>query len=159
MRTNHRRTSPASHELSRPVKCPSVVPPATLNWIQCVAMSSPIPPEIRGQNYICLTTFRKSGVAVPTPVWFGEQNDKLYVMTRSDSGKFKRIRNQPQVRLAACTVRGKITDAWIDGQARILGRAEEGIARQALARKYFLMRFPFLWSRKNVFLEITLRPA
>jgi len=37
--------------------------------------------------------------------------------------------------------------------------AEEGAARQALARKYFLMRFPWLWSRKNIFLEITLRPA
>ena len=114
---------------------------------------------LQGHKYVSLATFRRNGQEVRTPVWFAEQAGKLYVMTRTDSGKFKRIRNQPQVRLAACTMRGKVTGPWADGQARILDRAEEGIARQALARKYFLMRFPWLWSRKNIFLEITLRPA
>ncbi len=120
---------------------------------------SPAAPLLQGQKYVSLATLRRNGQEVRTPVWFAEQAGKLYVMTRSDSGKFKRIRNQPQVRLAPCTMRGKVTGAWIDGQARILDRAEEGVARQALARKYFLMRFPWLWSRKNIFLEITLRPA
>ena len=115
--------------------------------------------QLQGQKYISLATFRRNGQQVQTPVWFAEQAGQLYVMTRNDSGKFKRIRNQPQIRLAACTARGKVTGAWIDGQARILDHAEEGAARQALARKYFLMRFPWLWSRKNIFLEITLRPA
>jgi len=122
-----------------------------------MAVSSPI--ALQNQKYVSLATFRRSGQQVRTPVWFAEQEGKFFVMTRSDSGKFKRIRNHPQVRLAACTVRGKITGAWIDGQARILDRAEEGIARQALARKYLLMRFPWLWSKKNIFLEIALRPA
>jgi len=114
---------------------------------------------LQGHKYVSLATLRRNGQEVRTPVWFAEQAGKLYVMTRNDSGKFKRIRNQPQVRLAACTMRGKVTGPWADGQARILDRAEEGVARQALARKYFLMRFPWLWSRKNIFLEITLRPA
>ena len=114
---------------------------------------------LQGHKYVSLATLRRNGQEVRTPVWFAEQAGKLYVMTRTDSGKFKRIRNQPQVRLAACTMRGKVTGPWADGQARILDRAEEGVARQALARKYFLMRFPWLWSRKNIFLEITLRPA
>lgn len=114
---------------------------------------------LQGHKYVSLATFRRNDQEVRTPVWFAEQAGKLYVMTRSDSGKFKRIRNRPQVRLAPCTARGKVTGGWIDGQARILDRAEEGVARQALARKYFLMRFPWLWSRKNIFLEITLRPA
>ena len=52
-------------------------------------MPEAIPSEIRGQKYISLTTFRKNGVAVATPVWFGEEGDKLYVMTRSDMGKDK----------------------------------------------------------------------
>jgi len=119
---------------------------------------SPAAP-LQGQKYISLATFRRNGQEVRTPVWFAEQAGKLYVMTRNDSGKFKRIRNRPQVRLAPCTMRGKVTGAWIDGQARILDPAEEVVARQALARKYFLMRFPWLWSRKNIFLEITLCPA
>jgi len=115
--------------------------------------------QLQDQKYISLATLRRNGQEVWTPVWFAEHAGRLYVMTRSDSGKYKRIRNHPQVRIAPCTVRGKVTGAWIEGQARILDRAEEGIARQALARKYFLMRFPWLWSRKNIFLEITLRPV
>ena len=115
--------------------------------------------QLQDQKYISLATLRRNGQEVWTPVWFAEHAGRLYVMTRSDSGKYKRIRNHTQVRIAPCTVRGKVTGAWIEGQARILDRAEEGIARQALARKYFLMRFPWLWSRKNIFLEITLRPV
>ena len=115
--------------------------------------------QLQGQKYISLATFRRTGQEVRTPVWFAEQAGKLYVMTRSDSGKYKRVRNNPQVRLAPCTARGKVIGGWSDGEARILGPEQESVARQALARKYFLMRFPWLWSRKNVFLEITQRPA
>ena len=64
-------------------------------------IANKIPTAIRGQKYISLTTFRKTGLAVPTPVWFGEMDGKLYVMTRSDMGKTKRIRNNPQVRVCA----------------------------------------------------------
>jgi hypothetical protein len=110
---------------------------------------------LQGHKYIALATFRRNGQEVQTPVWFAEHAGKLYVMTRSDSGKYKRMRNNPHVRLAPCTARGKVTGPWIDGQARVLGREEEGIARQALARKYFLMGGGWLWSRKNIFLEIT----
>ena len=61
---------------------------------------STVPATIQGQKYISLTTFRKDGTALATPVWFGEEDDKLYIMTRSISGKYKRIRNNPQVRVA-----------------------------------------------------------
>ena len=80
----------------------------------------PIPSEIHGQKYISLTTFRKSGAGVATPVWFGEDNDKLYVMTRSDSGKYKRIRNNPRVTVAPCTIRGKVIGPQFEATARIV---------------------------------------
>ena len=54
-----------------------------------------VPAEIHGQGYISLATFRKSGVAVYTPIWFAEENNKLYFMTNSKLGKCKRIRNNP----------------------------------------------------------------
>lgn len=63
-------------------------------------MENSIPAAITGQKYISLTTFRKNGAGVATPVWFGEEDGKLYVMTRSDMGKTKRIRNNPHVRVA-----------------------------------------------------------
>lgn len=113
-----------------------------------------IPAEIQGQKYISLVTFRKNGAAVPTPVWFGEQDDKLYVMTRSDSGKYKRIRNNPQVRIAPCTMRGKITGPEFPATVRILPAEDWRRARKTIERKYWLARVPFLWSKQNVFAEI-----
>jgi len=114
-----------------------------------------IPPEIRGQRYISLTTFRKSGVAVCTPVWFGEEDRKLYVMTRSDLGKAKRIRNNPQVRIAPCTVRGKVTGSEFAATARILPPEEHARARQVINRKYWAARLPWIWRRTDTYLEIT----
>jgi len=98
-------------------------------------MSNPIPPEIHGQKYICLTTFRKSGHGVSTPVWFGEDNGKLYIMTRSDSGKYKRIRNNPRVQIAPCTMRGKIKGPQFPATPRILPPEEWAHAKQTIHRK------------------------
>ena len=61
--------------------------------------------NLRGARYLNLATFRKNGEEVRTPVWFAEGNGKLYIMTRNDSGKYKRVRNHPQVKVAPCTVR------------------------------------------------------
>jgi len=112
-----------------------------------------IPREIRGQKYISLSTFRKSGAAVATPVWFGEDGDKVYVKTRSDSGKYKRIRNNPQVRVAACTMRGKITGPEFAATARLIPPEDWPRAQKTIENKYWLARLPF-WSKKNVYVEI-----
>lgn len=114
----------------------------------------PIPAEIRGQKYLSLITLRKNGAPVPTPVWFGEKNDKLYVMTRSDSGKYKRIKNNPHVRIAPCTVRGKITGPEFAAFARILPEQDWPWARATVRQKYWLARIPFVWSKSNIYLEI-----
>jgi PPOX class probable F420-dependent enzyme len=118
-------------------------------------MPGEIPAAIRGQKYISLTTFRKSGETVATPVWFGEDGDELYVMTRSDMGKTKRIRNNPQVRVAPCTVRGKVTGPEVAAFARILPREQHARARQTINRKYWLARLSSVWSRADAFLELT----
>ena len=117
-------------------------------------MPSTIPSAVRGQKYISLTTFRKNGEAVATPVWFGEQGDKLYVMTRSDMGKTKRIRNNPQVRVAPCTIRGKVTGSEFPASARILPPEEHAHARQTINRKYWAARLPLLWRRTDTYIEL-----
>ena len=114
-----------------------------------------VPSEIRGQKYISLATFRKNGVVVHTPVWFAEENGRLYIMTSSKLGKYKRIRNNPKVRIAPCTVRGKITGPEYPATARILGPEEFPPARGLLNSKYWLARIPFLWRNTDVYLEIT----
>jgi PPOX class probable F420-dependent enzyme len=118
-------------------------------------MPTQIPPEIRGQKYISLTTFRKTGAAVATAVWFGEQDDKLYVMTRSDMGKTKRIRNNSQVRVAPCTIRGKVTGPEFAATARLLPLDDFARPRKPIDRKYLMARLTAPFSRADAFVEIS----
>jgi PPOX class probable F420-dependent enzyme len=113
-----------------------------------------IPNAIRGRSYISLTTFRKNGVGVPTPVWFGEKDGKMYVMSRPDAGKVKRIRNNPQVQIAPSTIRGKVTGPEFSATATILPQTAWADARKLINQKYWMARIPFLWSKDNVYLEL-----
>jgi len=118
-------------------------------------MPSQIPPTIQGQKYISLTTLRKTGVGVATAVWFGEEDGKLYVMTRREMGKTKRIRNNPQVRVAPCTMRGTVTGAEFAATARILPQEAHAHARQTINRKYWMARIPLVWLRTDTYFEIS----
>lgn len=118
-------------------------------------MPETIPSAIRGQKYISLATFRKDGTRVATPVWFGEDGDKLYVMTISKMGKVKRIRNNPLVEVAPCTMRGKLTGDKLFAHARILPPEEHAHARQTVNRKYLLARLSSPFSKADAFLEIS----
>jgi hypothetical protein len=115
-----------------------------------------IPAEIHGQKYITLATFRKTGVAIYTPVWFAEESDKLYFMTNSKLGKVKRIRNNPQVKVAPCTIRGKITGPEFAATARILPPSEAEHVRRGIKAKYWLARVPFLWRNTDTYVEIAM---
>jgi PPOX class probable F420-dependent enzyme len=76
-------------------------------------------------------------------------------MTRSDMGKTKRIRNNPQVRVAPCTIRGKVTGPEFVASARILPPAEHAHARQTINRKYWMARLPLIWWRTDTYVELT----
>ncbi|MFC9762551.1 PPOX class F420-dependent oxidoreductase [Rhodococcus jostii] len=65
------------------------------------------------ESFVSLTTFRRSGEPVSTPVWIARDGDALVVTTPEDSGKVKRLRNNPSVELRPCSRRGKV-DAGID---------------------------------------------
>jgi PPOX class probable F420-dependent enzyme len=118
-------------------------------------MSSQIPAAIQGQKYISLKTFRKNGLGVATPVWFGEDRGKLYVMTRSDMGKTKRVRNNPQVQIAPCSIRGKVTGPEFPATAHILPAEDHSRARQAINHKYWMARIPLVWWRTDTYIELT----
>jgi uncharacterized protein len=115
----------------------------------------PVPPEIHGQKYISLVTFRKTGVPVYTPIWFAEENGRLYFMTNSRLGKYKRIRNNPKVRIAPCTIRGKIIGPEFPANARILEPQQSQRVRRLINAKYWLARIPFLWRNTDAYLEVT----
>jgi hypothetical protein len=113
-------------------------------------------------NHILLTTFRKNGEAVPTPVWYGREGDHLYVFSLAKAGKVKRLRNSQQAQIAACTGVGRVTGPTLEARARIVPKEEGIIARRALRRKYpVAFRFSEIFAngllrRKWAFLEITL---
>lgn len=94
---------------------------------------------LAGAKYISLTTFRKSGDPVATPVWFAEKDGKLYVFTFPGAGKLKRIRHTTRVTVAPCTINGKVTGPVSEARARIITDApEKKLADTTLAKKYGL---------------------
>lgn len=100
-------------------------------------------------KYLLLTTFRRDGRAVPTPVWVvPDGDDALGAWTAADSGKVKRIRNRQDVLLSACDVRGKPSGDQVAGRAEILGPRDTERYRDLLARKYGVVgRLSLLTSR------------
>lgn len=94
--------------------------------------------ELQDANFVLLTTFRKDGTPVGTPVWAVARDDKLYVWTVTDSWKVKRIRRNPEVTLQPCDARGRTHGAVAAGTARILDAAETEQVRSWLRRKYWL---------------------
>ena len=110
----------------------------------------PIPKEISGQKYVCLTTFRKSGIGVVTPVWFAERDNKLYVKTRIESGKSKRIRNNPSVRVAPCTIRGKITARNLPAEPGFFRRSSSAPQKKLLIANIYSRDYRFGIARMNI---------
>jgi PPOX class probable F420-dependent enzyme len=109
------------------------------------ASAEPLPGErgfesLRGHKYCLLTTFRKTGEAVPTPVWFGLADGKIYIRSEAAVGKVKRIRNDPHVRVAPCTLRGKPLGPPAEGRARVVAPGDADHAERALAANYGLVR-------------------
>ncbi len=104
---------------------------------------------VEGQKYVSLTTFRKSGKPVPTPVWFVEKNDKLCVWTQLNSGKVKRLRHDSRVTLAPCTMGGKVIGPTVEGIARIVSPQEKEEVRLLLLAKYGWMQRLFSFIHRH----------
>lgn len=96
-----------------------------------------------GKQYINLTTFRKSGDPVVTPVWFVQDSGRLYVMTEIETGKVKRLRNNGRVLVAVSNARGKALGPTMPGTARLLPDGEATRVEALLDRKYGLMKRGF----------------
>lgn len=94
--------------------------------------------ELNRGKYVSLTTFRKDGTPVATPVWAVADGAELYVWTRSDSWKVKRIRNNGRVTVTACDVRGRVAAgaSAVEGEARLLDESGLKRVRGLMSRKY-----------------------
>jgi PPOX class probable F420-dependent enzyme len=111
---------------------------------------------LEGHRYINLTTFRKSGEGVPTPVWFALHKGRLYITTEPESGKMKRIRNNPRVLVAPCNAWGKQKGESAQGLGRPVVDEPSGEAEAALHEKYRLWLAVFHLFGQRQYGEITL---
>jgi uncharacterized protein len=89
------------------------------------------------ERYVSITTFKRDGTAVSTPVWIAGENGLLLVHSDADSWKVKRIRRDGHVRLAPCNARGVVHGEAVDADATLEEDTSEVSA--LLARKYGLM--------------------
>jgi PPOX class probable F420-dependent enzyme len=95
-----------------------------------------------GQWAVLLTTYKRDGTSIGTPVNIAVDGDHAYVRTFDMAWKLKRIRNNPEVEVATSTWRGKPTGPAIYARARVLKGAESAYAGRLLARKHpILHRF------------------
>lgn len=98
-------------------------------------------------DFISLTTFRKSGEAVSTPVWIGRDGDALIVTTPDDTGKVKRLRNNARVEMRPSTRMGKVADdaVTVTGYAQIIaGAAGMAPLEQIIRKKYRMEYYVFM---------------
>ncbi len=101
-----------------------------------------------GHKYLNLETFKKSGEGVKTPVWFAAEPSanldsrgaKLYLYTIGVSGKVKRVRNNPRVKIAPCDMRGKVLGEWVEARAEIVTGEEAARGTRLLNKKYFPLK-------------------
>ena len=87
-------------------------------------------------RYVSLTTFRRSGDPVATPVWAAPHESWLVVWTRADSGKVKRLRHTARVTVAPCDVRGRLRGPAVAATAGFVGPPDRPAALAALTRRY-----------------------
>ncbi len=93
--------------------------------------------ELQQARYLSLVTFRKSGKAVPTPVWAAFDEGAFYIFSAGDSGKVKRLRNSDRARLAKCDVRGGSLGEYFEARAELIAdEVDVTRALKALRSKY-----------------------
>lgn len=90
---------------------------------------------LRGHTHMLLVTYRRDGTPVPTPVWFGQDGDRLYVWTEEEAFKAKRLRRRASALVAPCTPRGAPTGVPVAARGRVLDDAEGRERAAAVIRR------------------------
>ncbi|GAB3879463.1 PPOX class F420-dependent oxidoreductase [Terrabacter terrigena] len=108
--------------------------------------STPLPDDVdvvNANRYVQLTTFRRTGTAVSSPVWIAKDGAELVVITVDPAGKLKRLAHTPRVELRPCDLRGRVPEgAPTYAGTAVVDRTPEGVAavKRAMGRKYVMAR-------------------
>lgn len=106
-------------------------------------VADPVFARLAGAEFVALTTYRRSGEPVSTPMWVAPDGDELVFTTPSDSGKVKRLRRDPRVRVQVCSRRGRARAGALGADGRASVAADEAAVtrgeaamRAAYGRRY-----------------------
>ena len=122
-------------------------------------MTSPLD-ALGAGKYLLLTTLRRDGTPVGTPVWVVRDADTLLVVTQAESGKVRRIRGNPAVTVASCDARGGSAGPAVEAVAELLDEAGTARARSLIVRRYGLLGRLFMWrGRRSPQVGIRIRLA
>jgi uncharacterized protein len=106
-----------------------------------------------GGRYLSITSYKRDGRGVATPVWFVQRDGRLLVETDAASGKVKRIRRNPRVHVAICTASGRLRGEPVLAVAEILPDSETSTVERLIAEKY---RFDLIIIRPLRFVQAKL---
>ena len=115
--------------------------------------------EIESEKYISVETYKKNGDSVRTPVWFTIKDNQIFVVTRDQTGKVKRLKNNTQVKIATCKIKGSIKGKWVSGVAEILdeGKTKEAVKRRDKKYGFFSKMARFLTKSKGDLLAFSIK--
>jgi uncharacterized protein len=102
--------------------------------------------DLGAQRYVSITSFRRDGTPVATPVWVLAHAGRLYVWTGAQTGKAKRIRRNTDLTLAPCTARGKVTGPPVKLRAEIVQAADRPAVWPKFLAKYGIQLRAIMWS-------------
>jgi PPOX class probable F420-dependent enzyme len=95
--------------------------------------------RLGAEKYVSVVTFRRNGTPVATPIWVVRDGDALAIWTGADTGKVKRLRNNPEVTVAACDLRGRVRGEAVNGRAELMSAEDTERVRGLITKKYGLI--------------------
>jgi uncharacterized protein len=103
--------------------------------------------DLKNQRYISLTTFKRDGTPVSTPVWVvSDDGDRLLVWSAAKTWKVRRIRRNPRVLVAAANFRGKERGERVEATARVI---EHPCIDELLRQKYGWQKRALDWVNRG----------
>lgn len=102
--------------------------------------------QFENQNYLNIETYRRNGQGVRTPVWFVDDGVAFYIRTGANSGKMKRIRNNPDVQITPSKADGTVIGEWISAKGEEITDSEtDKRVDKLLGKKYGIQKNLFAW--------------
>jgi hypothetical protein len=96
--------------------------------------------SLKHTKTVLLTTYKRDGTPIDTAVSLAFQGDRAFFRSYDKAWKTKRLRNNPNVKVAPATAKGTATGGALDARATLLDGEDARIAARALARRHRVLQ-------------------